>query len=171
MRYGGVGFYTSISYKSVDMVIIMKKNRVLCCLFVFMMLMVLPVVSSSTVVSEQEPAVASVVEQHTSDLQDTAAPLMLTGYLLIHVSVYTPGEGLHPYMGANISVKGLFYKYNGQTDEKGDCLFQVHTRLLTTKLYIIKVSIPPEDWLHSKINSIYMQSGQIVYKDFLFIVL
>jgi hypothetical protein len=110
-------------------------------------------------------------ETQLNSVHEPENPLELTGYLLIHVSVYTPGEGLHPFLGANITVKGLFYKYTGQTDERGDCLFQLHSRLFRPKLYFIKVSIPPEDWLHTKINSMYIQTGQIVYRDYLFVVL
>ncbi|MCX6662194.1 MAG: hypothetical protein NTY91_06555 [Euryarchaeota archaeon] len=149
----------------------MKKKIMVFCFFVLMALMVLPVVSSYRVVSEQKSSTTSAVEKQISDIQEESLPTVLTGYLLIHVSVYTPGEGMHPYEGANISVKGFFFSYSGQTDERGDYLFQVHTKLFRAKLYIIKVSIPPEDWLHKKINSLYIQSGQIVYKDFLFVVL
>jgi hypothetical protein len=137
--------------------IYMKKNRVICGFI--LMLMVLPVVSVSGIDVNQKSS------------EESTTPLELTGYLLLHVSVYTPGEGLHPFLGANITVKGLFYKYAGQTDERGDCLFQLHSRLFRPKLYFIKVSIPPEDWLHTKINSMYIQAGQIVYRDYLFVVL
>jgi hypothetical protein len=133
--------------------------------------MILPAVSSSSLVSEQQGVMTSTTVNENFVEQEKPMPSMLTGYLLIHVSVYTPGEGLHPYVGANISVNGLFYKYTGQTDERGDCLFQLHTKLFRPKLYFIKVSIPPENWLHTKINSVYLQSGQVVYKDFLFVVL
>jgi hypothetical protein len=136
-----------------------------------MVLMVLPVTASYSVISDRQVLTAPTMQMQNSDTQEFPEHIGLTGYLLIHVSVYTPGEGLHPYNGANISVKGLFYKYNGQTDELGDCLFQLHAKLFRPKLYFIKVSIPPEDWLHTKINSIYIQAGQIVYKDFLFIAL
>jgi hypothetical protein len=149
----------------------MKKKIMLFCFFVLAVLMVLPAVSSSSVVSEKQPLIVSGVETQQYDVQEKPVPAELTGYLLIHASVYTPGEGLHPYMGANISVRGLFFSYSGQTDERGDCLFQVHSKLFRAKLYFIKVSISPEDWLHTKINSIYIQPGQIVYKDFLFVVL
>jgi hypothetical protein len=155
----------------VDLVNIMKKKIAVFCFFVLMVLMVLPMVSSYSVVSDQQPFMVSSVQNQNSDVQEKPVPLGLIGYLLIHVSVFTPGEGLHPYEGANISVKGFFFSYAGQTDERGDCLFQVHTKLFRAKLYFIKVSIPPGDWLHKKINSIYIQPQQIVYKDFLFIKL
>jgi hypothetical protein len=149
----------------------MKKKIEFLCFFVITMLMVLPVASAYSLVAEQQPLMSSGVETQDSNVQEEPVPAEITGYLLIHVSVYTPGEGLHPYMGANISVKGFFFSYSGKTDEQGDCLFQVHTHLLRVKRYFIKVSIPPEDWLHTKINSLFIQRGQIVYRDFLFIVL
>ncbi len=136
----------------------MKKIGVVCSVL-FLMLMVLPVASAYGVVPEQKTP------------EDSPVPLELTGYLLIHVSVYTPGEGLHPFTGANISVKGLFHQYSGQTDERGDCLFQLHSRLFRPKLYFIKVTIPPADFLHTKFNTMYMQTGQIVYRDYLFVSL
>jgi len=147
----------------------MKKKIELFCLFLITIVMIPPAVSSSSLVSEQQGVMTSTDEYFV--YQEKPISSVLTGYLLIHVSVYAPGEGLHPYVGANISVKGLFYKYTGQTDERGDCLFQLHTKLFRPKLYFIKVSIPPENWLHTKINSVYLQSGQVVYKDFLFVVL
>jgi hypothetical protein len=149
----------------------MKKKILGFCFFIVLMLMVLPVVSSYPLVSPQQSSQVSAVE--TQSCTEPAAPTSfeLTGYLLIHVSVYTPGEGLHPYDGANITIKGLFHQYNGKTDDKGDCLFQLHSRLFRPKLYFIKVTIPPEDWMHTKINSMYIQTGQIVYRDYLFVVL
>jgi len=149
----------------------MKKKIELFCFFVITVLMILPVVSSYSLVSEKQSFVISGIEKQNSNVQEKPASAEITGYLLIHVSAYTPGEGLHPFMGANISVRGFLFRYSGITDERGDCLFQVHTKLFRAKRYFIKVSIPPEDWLHTKINSIYIQPRQIVYKDFLFVVL
>lgn len=149
----------------------MKKKIMVFCFFVITVLMILPVVSSYSLVSEQQSFVSSGIEKHSFNVQEKPVPAEMTAYLLIHVSVYTPGEGLHPYNGANISVRGFLFRYSGQTDDQGDCLFQVHTNLFRAKRYFIKVSIPPEDWLHTKINSLYIQPRQIVLKDFLFIVL
>jgi len=148
----------------------MKEKKFLFCFFVITMLMVLPVVSSYSSIAEQQPLVVSGVGKQNCDVQEKSVTAKITGYLLIHVSVYTPGEGLHPYTGANISVRGFLFSYSGKTDERGDCLFQVHTHLFRAKRYFIKVSIPPEDWLHRKINSIFIGPRQIVYKDFLFII-
>lgn len=149
----------------------MKKKIMLFCFFVLAVMMVLPAVSSYSVVSEQQPFMASAVEKQNSDVQENPVLAGLNGYLLIHVSVYTPGEGLHPYMGANISVRSFLFSYSGITDERGDCLFQLHTHLFRAKRYFIKVGIAPEDWLHTKINSLFIEPRQIVYKDFLFVVL
>jgi hypothetical protein len=149
----------------------MRKKIVLYCFFVMLLLECLPVVSSEHFVTEQQDPMLFTDDSVSPDVVRTPNPAEITGYLLIHVAVYTPGEGLQPYVGANISVNGLFYKYSGQTDEQGDCLFQVHSRLLRAKLYFIKVSIPPDDWLHTKINTFYIQSRQIVYRNYLFIEL
>ncbi len=149
----------------------MKKKILGFCFFIMIVFMVLPVASSYPMGSSLQSAPSSLVQTQSSNEQETPMPLELTGYLLIHVSVYTPGVGLHPYDGANITIKGLFYQYSGRTDDKGDCLFQLHSRLFRPKLYLIKVTIPPEDWMHTKINSLYIQTGQIVYRDYLFVVL
>lgn len=149
----------------------MKKKILGFCFFIMVVLMVLPVASSSPMGSPLQSSPRSPFETQSSTGQDTPTSFELTGYLLIHVSVYTPGVGLHPYDGANITIKGLFHDYTGRTDDKGDCLFQLHSKLFRPKLYFIKVSIPPEDWMHTKINSLYIQTGQIVYRDYLFVVL
>jgi hypothetical protein len=149
----------------------MRKKIGLFCFFVVLLFVGLPLVSSEHLVTNQQVLVSSLDDSASYDVAELSNPVEIIGYLLIHVSVYTPGEGLQPYTGANISVKGLFYKYNGQTDEQGDCLFQLHTRIFRSKLYFIKVSIPPDDLLHTKLNTLYIQSRQIVYRDYLFVVL
>jgi len=149
----------------------MKKKILVFCFFIMSVMMMLPMATSYPVVSPQQSTLISATDTQSFNEHETPMPLELTGYLLIHVSVYTPGEGLHPYTGANITIKGLFYQYTGQTDDKGDCLFQLHSKLFRPKLYFIKVTIPPGNWMHTKINSLYIQTGQIVYRDYLFVVL
>ncbi len=149
----------------------MWKKIGVCCVISVLLIVCLPMASSDNVMMKQTSRTLPGDEVPYNENQMTSSAALLTGYLLIHVSVYTPGQGMRPFVGANISVKGLFYKYSGQTDEQGDCLFQLHTKLFRTKLYFIKVSIPPGDLLHTKINSVYIQSRQVVYKDFLFIAL
>lgn len=149
----------------------MKKKIEVSCFFVLSMLMVLPVTSANLLVVDQQPLMRSGGEHQQCVVHEQSAPEMITGYLLVHVSVYILGKGLRPYAGANITMKGFFFSYSGTTDEQGDCLFQVHTHLFRGKRYVIKVSIAPEDWLHTKINSLIIEPREIVYKDFLFIVL
>ena len=149
----------------------MRKKRVAYCVFMITMLMTVPVVSSYSLVTDQQAFFTRGIETQQPEAQEPSGPTEITGHLLIHVSIYTPGEGLSPYEGANITVRGLFHSYKGQTDEKGDCLFQVHTRLFRAKRYFIKVSIPPENWLHTKIISIFVEPWEVIYRDFLFIVL
>ena len=131
----------------------MKKKIVMFCFFVVMILWVIPVVTSNSNITEQPESIAGM------------------GYLLIHVFTYTPGSGFHPYQGANISIRGFLYSYNGTTDEDGDCFFTVHTKLFKAKIYFVKVSIDSQDRLVTKRDFIYMLPRQIEYKEFLFLVL
>jgi hypothetical protein len=149
----------------------MRKKIVVYCVLMITTLMMVPMVSSYSLVADQQAFFDRENEKQQSEMQEPSGPTEITGYLLIHVSVYTPGEGLRPYEGANISVRGLFYSYNGQTDEKGDCLFQVHTHLFRAKRYFVKVGIPPENWLHTKIFSIFVEPWEVIYRNVLFIVL
>lgn len=149
----------------------MKEKIVFFCFAVIALMIILPAFTSYSLAREQHPLYDSELSKQKFIIQEDPVSTEITGYLLVHVSAYTPGEGLRPYTGANISVRGFFFSYSGETDEQGDCLFQIHTRLFRAKLYFIKVSIPPNDWLHTKINSIYIEPREIVYRDFLFIVL
>jgi hypothetical protein len=133
--------------------------------------MVLPLITSNSVLAEQQTALNTNVEKQGDIVQEKPESLLLTGYLLIHVYTYSPGVGFQPYHGANISVKGGLYSYNGTTDDMGDFLFNVHTNLFRAKIYFIKVSILPQDRLLTRRSSILIGLRQIVYKEFLFIVL
>lgn len=146
----------------------MKKKQVYFCIFAVLVLSVLPVGSAINTHTEDQILTNRV---DTEEVKDSLDPPLFTGYLLIHVYTYTPGVGFEPYEGANITVKGFLYSYNGQTDEAGDCLFKVHTNLFRPKKYHVKVSIAPDDWLHTKRISFFIQPRQILYKEFLFIVL
>jgi len=132
--------------------------------------MALPLVASNSIITEQQITLNIKAEKQSDIVQEKPGSLLLTGYLLIHVYTYTPGVGLHSYPGANISVKGGLYSYNGTTDGMGDCLFIVHTNLFRAKIYFIKVNIHPQDRLLTRRNSILIGPRQIVYREFLFIV-
>lgn len=131
----------------------MKKKIVMFCFFVVTILWVLPVVASINTVTEQPENIAGM------------------GYLIIHVFTYTPGSGFHPYQGANISIRGLLYSYNGTTDTNGDCFFNVHTKLFRAKIYFVKVSIDVQDRLVTRRDFISVLPREIEYKEFLFVVL
>ncbi|MBE3094406.1 MAG: hypothetical protein IMZ52_05195 [Actinobacteria bacterium] len=149
----------------------MKKKIVLCCLFVVMTLLVLPIMSANSTFKEQ-PTVQNIgAEKQGCMVQEKPDAMVGMGYLLIHVFTYTPGIGIQPYQGATVNVRGFLYSYNGTTDEGGDCLFNVHTKLFRAKLYFVKVSIFSQDRLVTKRDSIYIQPRQILYKEFLFVVL
>lgn len=147
----------------------MKKKQLYFCIFALFVLMVLPVGSALNAQIEEHSLTSRVDTQE--DKGGALDSPLLTGYLLIHVYTYTAGAGFEPYEGANITVKGFLYSYTGQTDENGDCLFKVHTNLFRPKKYFVKVSIAPDDWLHTKRISFFIQPRQILYKEFLFIVL
>jgi hypothetical protein len=150
----------------------MKKKIVMFCLFVIMMLMMIPSISALPIPKEQSTV------RHTKDsekqdsfIQENPEQPLGTGYLLIHVFAFTPGMGIYSYKGAVVNVRGFLYSYNGTTDNNGDILFTVHTRLFRPKMYLVKVSVISNDRLVSKINSIFIERQQIAYKEFLFVVL
>lgn len=149
----------------------MKKKIVVFCIFAVMLLVTLPVLSSAAAEKEQQLVRFANSELHNDEATGTFDSPLLTGYILINVMTWTPGVGIHPYEGANISVKGLFYSYSGETDESGDCLFKVRTNLFRPKNYHMKVSIPPGNWFHTRRTSFFIMPRQIAFKEFLFIVL
>lgn len=141
------------------------------CFFMLTMLMAAPVVSSYSLVVDPQVQFNRSVENQQAEVQESPEPTGFFGFLLIHVMIYTSDDGLRPYEGANISAKGLFYSYKGQTDENGTCLFQVHTPFFRAKRYFVKVTIEPEDWLHKRFASIYVEPWEVIYREFLFIEL
>ncbi|MBN1860890.1 MAG: hypothetical protein JW840_05460 [Candidatus Thermoplasmatota archaeon] len=149
----------------------MKKKIIFFCYIAVTGLLVLPSISAISTSTEQGFVQDAVTSMQIQGEQESLDSPLFTGYLLFQVLTYTPGIGIRPYAGANITVKGFFYSYSGQTDESGDCLFKVHTNLIRMKKYFIKVSIPPGDWLHTKRISLLLEPREIYYKDFLFIVL
>jgi hypothetical protein len=149
----------------------MRKKIVVYCFFMIMVLMISPVVSSYSLVADQQPLFDQSSDTQQLEVQETLAPAGFSGFLLIQVMMYSVDDGLHPYEGANISVRGLFYSYKGQTDENGTCLFQVHTHLFRAKRYFVKVTIEPKDWKHTRFTSINMEPWEIYYRQFLFLEL
>lgn len=150
----------------------MKKKIVLVCFFsVTMTLLMLPIAPIAAIETDNPSTQMSLDNFQNYAKEETLDSPLRMGYILIHVAAFTPGNGIRPYQGANISVRGLFYSYTGETDESGDCLLKVHTNLFRPIHYRVKVSIPPGDWLHTKRISFFMQPREVVYKQFLFIVL
>lgn len=149
----------------------MKKKLLFFCFLAVMTLLALPVTSIAAPYHELQPLFQSTTQPPNDDGQGTLDSPWFTGYLLIRVLTYSPGEGIHPYERANITVRGLFYSYNGQTDETGDCLFKLHTNLFRPKKYFVRVSIPPDDWFHTKRVTFFIEPRQIIYREFLFVVL
>jgi hypothetical protein len=86
------------------------------------------------------------------------------------VFAFTPGQGIHPYKGANITARGLFHSYNGTTDEKGVCVLKVHAPFFRTKLYFVKVSIISHNRVVTKIAFLHTRALRLAYEGFLFFV-
>jgi hypothetical protein len=149
----------------------MKKKIGIMCFFMLTTLLLVPLGSSYHLQDTQQNVGDMQGTITTSALQKDSKIELFTGYVLIHVFTYQPGMGFHPCEGANVSVKGFFHKYTGTTDEMGDCLFVVHTNILRAKIYFIKVSIFAGDRVLTKRMTIFIEPRQIVYKEFLFIVL
>jgi hypothetical protein len=149
----------------------MNKKFVFFCFFVVMTLVVFPVVSSYTTIKELSSVQDTADEKQGSTVQEKPETTVITGYLLIHTSTYSPNIGFHPYPGANVSVRGFLYSYTGSTDDQGDCLLKVHTNLLRAKMYFVKISIVSQDRLVTKRDSVFIEPRQIIYEEYLFIVL
>jgi hypothetical protein len=147
-----------------------EKNIVVFCFFVVVMLLVPPVVVSSSFSKDQSVVQNIDTKKQGCEAERPSERTLGKGYLLIHVFTYTPGSGFHPYHGANISIRGILYSYNGTTDEDGDCFFTVHTKLFRAKIYFVKVSIVSQERVTTKRDFIYMLPRQIEYKEFLFVV-
>ena len=150
----------------------MKKKIVVLCLFVALMVIMIPSISALNMPKEQSTIRhTEVSEKQESNIQKNPEQTLSTGYLFIHVFAFTPGIGIYSYKGAVVKVISFLYSYNGTTDDNGDIVFTVHTKLFRPKIYLVKVSVISNDRLVSKINSIFIERKQIVYKEFLFVVL
>lgn len=150
----------------------MKKKIGMFCLFVTTMLLIIPVISALDLPKERLMFTGAVDnEKQDLVLRANPKPEIVIGYLLIHVFAFTPGMGVYSYKGAVVNVKGFLYSYNGTTDDNGEILFSVHSNLFRPKIYFVKISIFSNDRLVSKINSVLIHWQQVVYKDFLFVIL
>ncbi len=139
----------------------MKKKMGMICFVVILMLLMVPAISALDMQKDSK--------KHNSTTQNSQTKVGI-GYLLVHVLAFTPGTGFHPYKGAVVTVKGFLYSYNGTTDENGDILFSVQTKLFRPKVYFVKASVMSNNRTVSRINTVMIHWQQIVYKDFLFLV-
>ena len=126
------------------------------------MLSLTPAMSASTFVKEQSANHKIAVEKPETTLG--------FGYLLVHVFAFTRGMGFYPYQGAFVTVKGFLNSYNGTTDENGDIVFMVQTKLFRPKLYFITVIVNASNRQMTRMSSVFVEWKQIVYKDFLFLI-
>ena len=147
----------------------MKKKMVVYCLLVSLVFIMTPLVSAVRNIEGQSPVVNINYEQQSVAMDEKQGVSIRNGYLLLLVFVYTPGQGVSPYAGANITARSLFHSYNGTTDSNGVCVMKVHAPLLREKLFFIKVNIVSEDGhARSRIAFMSMKAWHIAYRIFLF---
>ena len=107
--------------------------------------------------------------QQSAAIEEKQEPLLRTGYLLLVVLVYTPGQSLTEYKGANITARSLFHKYNGTTDDNGVCMIKVSAPFLHERVFFVKASIVNKDGnTRSRIALISMKAWHLAYRIFLF---
>lgn len=139
------------------------------CLLVSLVFVMTPLASAVQSIEGQSPVVNINHEQQSIAMDEKQGASLRNGYLLLLVFIYTPGQGVSPYTGANITARSLFHHYNGTTDSDGVCLIKIHAPLLREKLFFIKVSIVNEDGhARSRIAFMSMKAWHIAYQIFLF---
>jgi hypothetical protein len=147
----------------------MKKKMVVYCLLVSLVFIMTPLVSAVRSIEGQSPIVNINHEQQSLAMDEKQGASIRNGLLLLLVFVYTPGQGVSPYVGANITAKSLLHRYNGTTDSNGVCVIKVHAPLLREKVFFIKVSVVSGDGhARSRIAFISMKAWHIAYRIFLF---
>lgn len=148
----------------------MKKKIVVCCLLVTIALVAMPMVSAFRTFEGQSTIWETNFETQSTLIKEKQVSSLGNGYLLFWVFSYSPGQGINPYQGANVSARSLFHFYNGTTDEKGICVLKVNAPLFRENLYFVKVSIVSHNHTHSKRAFIHMRALQVEYKESLFVV-
>ena len=148
----------------------MNKKLVILCLFVIGMLSLTPAISASVVLKEQSVVHKVAIEKQGRLPSEKPEAMLGVGYLLVHVFAFTRGMGFYSYQGAFVTVKGFLYSYNGTTDENGDIVFTVQTKLFRPKLYFITVIAQANNRTMTRMSSIFIERKQIVYKEFLFLI-
>jgi hypothetical protein len=147
----------------------MTKKIVVYCLLVSLVFIMTPLVSAMRSIEGQSPVVNINYEQQSVALDEKQGASIRNGYLLLLVFVYTPGQGVSPYAGANITARSLLHRYNGTTDSSGVCVIKVRAPLLREKVFFIKVSVVSEDGhARSRIAFMSMKAWHIAYRIFLF---
>jgi hypothetical protein len=147
----------------------MKKKMVVYCLLVSLGFIMTPLVSAVHSIEEPLPIVNINYEQQSVAMDEKQGASIRNGYILLLVFVYTSGQGVSPYAGANITARSLFHRYNGTTDSNGVCLIKVRAPLLREKFFFIKVSVVSGDGhARSRIAFMSMKAWHMAYRIFLF---
>jgi hypothetical protein len=147
----------------------MKKKIVIYCLLVGLVFVMTPLVSAVQSIQGQSTLLKPSLEQQSLAIDEKQGSSIRNGYLLLLVFKYTPGQGVSPYAGANITARSLLHHYNGTTDNNGVCVIKMQAPLLREKLFFIKVTIVSGDRTVSRIAFMPMRAFHIAYKVFLFL--
>ena len=147
----------------------MKKKMVVYCVLVSLVFILTPLASAGQHIQGVSPGVNLSDAQQRVSVGNPPEPSLRNGLLLVLVFMYTPGQGIGPFAGANITAKSLFHKYNGTTDANGVCLLKVHAPWLREKLFFVKVSIINQaGHARYRIAFLTMKAWHLAYRIFLF---
>jgi hypothetical protein len=128
-----------------------------------------PLVSAVRNVESQSTLINKTLDNKILSTKETQEPSLRNGLILLLVFSYTPGQGVSPVVGANITARSLLHSYNGTTDSNGVCVIKVHAPLLREKVFFIKVSIVSTDGhARSRIAFMSMKAWHLAYRIFLF---
>ena len=147
----------------------MKKKLVVFCVLASLVFIMTPLVSAVQTI-EGQSSILNLKDMQQRVIKDETQRLSLrNGYILLLVFVYTPGQGVSPYVGANITARSLFHHYNGTTDTSGVCVIKVRAPLLRDRFFFIKVNIINESGhARSRIAFMSMRAWHLATRIFLF---
>jgi hypothetical protein len=147
----------------------MKKKMVVYCFLISLVFIVTPLGSAVQSIEGQTPIMNINHQQQSLAMDEKQYASLHNGYLLLLVFIYTPGQGISPYAGANITAKSLFHRYNGTTADNGVCMIKLRAPLLRDRLFFIKVSIINQaGHTRSRIAFVSMKAWHFAYRIFLF---
>ncbi len=146
----------------------MKKKMVICCVLMSLVFLMTPLVSAVQHIDSQS-LLQTIDHEQSVPSGEKQGSSIRNGYLLFLVFVYTPGQGVSPCAGANITARSLLHRYNGTTDSSGACVLKVKAPLLRERVFFIRVSIVNGNGqTRSRIALMSMKAWHLAYRLFLF---